>query len=94
VPVNLPTSGAPATERPKDPVWITLTKDGFRLGDAPISAADLPAALATRTGGQTATTLYLRADGSLSYRQLMQALDALRQAGYGNVALVGLDAAP
>ena len=94
VPVNLPASGAPVSERPRDPVWITLTAQGLVLADQPIAPGALAGALAARTGSRTDTPLYLRADRSLSYGQLMQALDALRQAGYRNVSLVGLEASP
>ena len=90
VPVNLPTSGAPAAQRPQDPVWITLTAAGFVLDDQPVGA-DLAAALNARTGGKPETPLYLRADRALTYAALMQALDGLRAAGYTRVSLVGLE---
>jgi biopolymer transport protein ExbD len=94
VPVDLPTSGAPASQRPQDPVWITLTPEGLRLDDTLIASADLSAALTARTGNHPETPLYLRADRSLTYAALMQALDDLRRAGYTHVSLVGLEAAP
>jgi biopolymer transport protein ExbD len=94
VPVDLPTSGAPASQRPQDPVWITLTPEGLRLDDTLIASADLSAALTARAGNHPETPLYLRADRSLTYAALMQALDDLRRAGYTHVSLVGLEAAP
>ena len=92
VPVNLPSSAAAPAQRPEDPVWITLTAQGFVLDDQPV--ADLASALAARTGARPETPLFLRADRSLTYDALMRALDALRGAGYTKVSLVGLEAAP
>lgn len=94
VPVDLPTSGAPASQRPQDPVWITATPEGLLLDDTPLAATELAAALAQRTGNRPETALYLRADRSLTYAKLMQVLDDLRRAGYTHVSLVGLEAAP
>jgi len=94
VPVNLPASKATATQRPQDPVWVTLTETGYMLNDAAVTAEALSAALDTSTGAKRDTALYLRADRDLTYARLMQGLDGLRAAGYLNVALVGLEAAP
>ncbi|MCW1920321.1 biopolymer transporter ExbD [Rhodobacter sp. KR11] len=94
VPVNLPASKATATQRPQDPVWVTLTETGYMLNDTAVTAEALAAALDTSTGAKRDTALYLRADRDLTYARLMQGLDGLRAAGYLNVALVGLEAAP
>lgn len=94
VPVNLPSSQAASSPRPQDPVWLTLTATGFLLDAAAVPEGGLAAALDARTKAQHDTPLYLRADRSLTYAVLMQGLDGLRQAGYRNVALVGLEAAP
>jgi biopolymer transport protein ExbD len=94
VPVDLPTSGAAMAQRPQNPVWITLTAQGFTLEDQSLTSEALAAALAARTGNRPETPLYLRAGRSLPYAALMAGLDALRQAGYVHVALVGLEAAP
>jgi TonB system transport protein ExbD (group 1) len=92
VPVNLPGSSAPAADRPADPLWLTLTVDGaLRLGAADVTPEALIAALDAATGSQRDTPVFLRADQSIPYGQLMQLLDRLRDGGYLKVALVGLE---
>jgi biopolymer transport protein ExbD len=95
VPVNLPGSSAPASDRPDTPLWLTVTAERTLLLDqTPVAAATLAATLDARTGGKRETTVFLRADRTVDYGALMGVLDALRSAGYLKVALVGLDAAP
>lgn len=93
VPVDLPTSQAPPTDRPEAPLWLSVDATGaVTLGSVAVPAGGLAAALDAATGGQRDTTVYLRADQGFAYGRLMGVLDALRLAGYGKVALVGLEA--
>lgn len=95
VPVNLPGSAAPATERPSDPIWLTLAADQSILLDRTVVVSEaLGVALDARTGGDRDTPVFLRADRSIDYGALMALLDQLRAAGYLKVALVGLEGAP
>ena len=95
VPVNLPGSSAPTTDRPADPLWLTFTVDrNLVLDDAPIDTAALGPVLDARTGGDRERPVFLRADRSVDYGDLMGVLDALRGAGYLRIALVGLEGAP
>lgn len=94
VPVNLPASSAPPTQRPQDPVWLTVAADlSVLLADDTVPPGTLAAALDARTGAAHETPIFLRADRSVTYASLMQVLDDLRAAGYLKVALVGLEAA-
>ena len=95
VPVNLPGSSAPASDRPDKPLWLTMTVDRrLVLDDTPVAGDGLAALLDARTGSQRDTPIFLRADRSVDYGALMEVLDQLRAAGYLRVALVGLEAAP
>ena len=94
VPVNLPSSKATTSQRPQDPLWVTLTETGYILGDSAVPPEALAGALDAQTEAKRDTPLYLRADRDMTYARLMQGLDGLRAAGYLNVALVGLEAAP
>ncbi len=95
VPVNLPGSAATATDRPEDPVWLTLTAErSLLLDQSPVAAGSLGPMLDARTAGDRETPIFLRADRTIDYGALMTVLDALRGAGYLKVALVGLDGAP
>jgi biopolymer transport protein ExbD len=95
VPVNLPGSSAAASDRPDSPLWLTLTVDEtLLLDDSPVAPDALASALDRRTGGKRETPVFLRADRSVDYGTLIRLLDALRAAGYLQVALVGLETAP
>ncbi|AZL57744.1 TonB system transport protein ExbD [Tabrizicola piscis] len=95
VPVNLPGSAATATDRPENPVWLTLTAErSLLLDQKPVAAGALGPMLDARTAGDRETPIFLRADRTIDYGALMALLDALRGAGYLKVALVGLDGAP
>ena len=95
VPVNLPGSSAPVGDRPDEPLWLTVTADGTLVLDDTSAPGDgLAALLDARTDSQRDTPVFLRADRSVDYGALMGVLDQLRAAGYLEVALVVLEAAP
>ncbi len=95
VPVDLPGSSAPVSQRPEEPLWLTLTADlSLMLDDSAVSREALGTALDAKTGGKRDTPVFLRADRKIDYGELMQVLNRLRDAGYLKVALVGLEDAP
>jgi len=95
VPVNLPGSSAPLSDRPETPLWLTLTAEqSLLLNDTPVQRNALGTALDAQTGGKRDTPVFLRADRKVDYGALMLVLDGLRDAGYLKVALVGLESAP
>ena len=51
----------------------------------------LPATLDAATKGKKDERIFLRADKAVSYGELMEVMNALRNAGYLKIALVGLD---
>jgi biopolymer transport protein ExbD len=90
--VDLPSSTAQEQKRPDKPVYLTLKADrSLVLGDTPVSGDGLAAALNQETGGDKAQRVFLRADKTVSYEDLMGAMDRLRGAGYLKVALVTLE---
>jgi biopolymer transport protein ExbD/biopolymer transport protein TolR len=90
--VDLPTSSARAQPREAEPVLLTVQADlSLRLDNTPVQAAALPAALQRATAGDRERRIHLRADRRVAYGDLMQAMNALRDAGYLKVALVGLE---
>ncbi len=95
VPVDLPGSSAPVSQRPEDPLWLTLTADlDLMLDDRAVARETLGMALDAKTGGKRDTPVFLRADRKVDYGALMQVLNRLRDFGYLKVALVGLEDAP
>jgi TonB system transport protein ExbD (group 1) len=94
VPVDLPSSTAAPQSRPEQPIYLTVQADlSLLLGDARVSADELPLALDVASGGNKDERIFLRADRSVDYGDLMTTMNALRGAGYLKVALVGLESA-
>jgi biopolymer transport protein ExbD len=95
VPVNLPGSDASPAQRPERPVFLTLQADlTLALGDAPVTREELVAALDAATRNDHEEPIFLRADKTVDYGDLMALMDVLRAAGYLKVALVGLEQTP
>jgi biopolymer transport protein ExbD len=91
VSVDLPTSNVERQPRPDQPIFLTIKSDlTLWLGDTPVSSG-LQTALDAISKGDRTQRVFLRADKSVSYGNLMEKMNALRTAGYLKVALVGLD---
>ena len=92
VAVNLPASTAEPQPRPDKPIFLTVKADlTLALGEITISRETLGGALASVTKGDKDTRIFLRADKAVSYGELMEVMNLLRNAGYLKIALVGLD---
>ena len=91
--VDLPVSTANPQPRPEKPLFLTIKSDlTLAVGNEPVARADLSSALDTATQMDRQQRIFLRADKSVPYGELMQLMNALRSAGYLKVALVGLEA--
>ena len=91
VPVNLPDSRAKALEQAQKPIQLSLDQDGkLFLGDTVVPMADLPLRLAAiaDSGGDMPPQIYLRADTSLDYGEVMRVMGELNRAGLNRVSLV------
>ena len=90
--VELPASAVEPQPRPDKPVFVTVKPDlSVAVGEDMILRDALAATLDTATKGQKDERIYLRADKAVSYGDLMEVMNLLRNAGYLKVALVGLD---
>ena len=91
--VNLPASTAPEQPRPDKPVFVTLKSDGgVAIGETIVSREGLASALDGATNSHKDETIFIRGDKALSYGDLMEVMNVLRDAGYLKLALVGLEA--
>ncbi len=92
--VDLPASSAERTPRPDKPLFLTLKSDLSRVArqrhDQPRDA--WRGALDRATAGDKQQRVFLRADKTVPYGELMSLMNELRGAGYLHVALVGLEA--
>jgi len=90
--VDLPSSSAEPQQRPDKPIYLTLKADlSLAIGDEPIARGALAGALDATTGGNKDDRIFLRADRSVPYGDVMQVMNDLRAARYLKVALVGLE---
>ena len=92
--VDLPVSNAQQQPRPDKPIFVTLKSDlTVTLGEETVARDGLGAALDRATETNHEQRIFLRADQSVPYGELMKAMNLLRDAGYLKVALVGLEEA-
>ena len=92
VAVDLPSSNVVRQPRPDQPIFLTIKSDlTLWLGDTPVSSTGLQAALDSLSKGDRNQRVFLRADKSVPYGNLMEKMNVLRTAGYLKVALVGLE---
>ena len=92
VAVDLPTSNVDPQNRPDKPIFLTVKSDlTLALGDEPVAREQLAAALDAATGSNRDERIFLRADHTVSYGEVMTVMNALRTAGYLKIALVGLE---
>jgi biopolymer transport protein ExbD len=90
--VDLPSANAEPKQRPDKPIYLTLRADlSLAIGDDTIARDRLASALDAATGGDKEQRIFLRADRSVPYGEVMQVMNDLRAARYLKVALVGLE---
>ena len=94
LPVDLPTSTAMAEKRPDKPTYITIKSDlAVAVGEMPVKRVDLVRSLDADASAGKDRRIFLRADRSVPYGELMDVLERLRVGGYHTVALVALEGA-
>jgi biopolymer transport protein ExbD len=95
VAVNLPASTAEPQPRPDKPIFLTVKADlSLALGEITIVRETLGSALGSVTKGDKDTRIFLRADRTVPYGEMMEVMNLMRKAGYLKVALVGLEKPP
>jgi biopolymer transport protein ExbD len=91
--VDLPASNAQQQPRPDKPIYLTLKGDlSLALNDSEtVPRSTLADALDRTTGGDREQRLFLRADKTVPYGEMMALMNDLRAAGYLKIALVGME---
>ncbi|MES2030792.1 MAG: TonB system transport protein ExbD [Pseudomonadota bacterium] len=90
--VDLPASAVEPQPRPDKPVFVTVKPDlTIAVGEDIIPRDTLSGTLDAATKNNKDERIFLRADKVVSYGDLMDVMNLLRNAGYLKVALVGLD---
>mgnify|MGYP001811107753 CR=1 FL=1 len=92
VAVDLPASNATVQPRPDKPVYLTVKSDlVLALGNDDVARPSLGATLDRTTQNKRDTRIFLRADKTVAYGELMEVMNLLRAAGYLKIALVGVE---
>ena len=92
VKVDLPVSTAQPQPRPDRPVFLTIEQGGrVTVNDRPVATGGIGAAVLKATGDDREQRVHLRADKTVPYERIMEAMNGLRSAGYLKVALVGAE---
>jgi biopolymer transport protein ExbD len=92
VAVDLPTSNAEPHPPPEKPITLTLKSDrSLRLENDPLTRDALAAALDRESNSDKGRRIFLRADKSVAYGDLMALMNDLRAAGYLKIGLVGIE---
>ena len=91
--VDLPASTATPVPRPEKPIFVSLKADKqIALGDDTMPRDTLGAALDRATESDKQKRIFVRADKSVNYGDVMELMNLLRTNGYLKIGLVGLDA--
>ena len=92
VAVDLPASNAQRQPRPDKPLYLTVRSDlSLAIGDNTVARDVVASALDQASGGDRQQRVFLRADKTVPYGELMGVMNVLRTAVYLKVALVGLE---
>jgi biopolymer transport protein TolR len=89
VPVDLPETAAPAINEPKEPLTITVNRDGaVFLQETGIEVDSLVPRLQAITGGNPDAVLYVRGDKAINYGRVLEIMSLVSSAGFRKVSLV------
>ncbi|HEX3952753.1 MAG TPA: protein TolR [Stellaceae bacterium] len=89
VPVELPQTQAPPINEPKEPLVISLTKEGaIYVQDTTVPVDQLVAKLQAITGNNPDAILYVRGDKDINYGKVLEVMSLVSAAGFRKVSLV------
>ncbi|MEJ5082759.1 MULTISPECIES: TonB system transport protein ExbD [unclassified Ochrobactrum] len=90
--VDLPASSATPAPRPDKPIYVTLKDDlTVSVGNDTVVREALGPKLDGVSENNKEARVFLRADKTVGYGELMRVMNLLREAGYLKIALVGLE---
>ena len=89
VPLQLPKTTAAKVTPPKEPLVISIDKDGkLFIRKDPVEEAELAARLKELHGSEPDTIVYVRGDKALEYGRIMDLMSLIGLAGFGKISLV------
>jgi biopolymer transport protein ExbD len=95
LPIDLPSSTATPQKKPDKPTYVSIKPDlAVAIGETPVKRVDLVRALDAMADASKDGFIFLRADRSVPYGEMMDVLEILRAGGYAKIKLVALEAVP
>ncbi len=95
VPVDLPKTEAAAVNDERQPLTITVRRDGQAyIQETPIAIADLGVRLKAMAGDGLDRPIYVRADGGAPYSYVAQVMAKLSTSGFTKIDLITDTGAP
>ncbi|HVJ53880.1 MAG TPA: protein TolR [Aliidongia sp.] len=89
VPVDLPKSQAPAINENKEPLVVTVNKDGqIFIQDTQIQDDALVPKLQAITNSNPEAVIYVRGDKALNYGRIIEVMGFISSAGFTKVSLI------
>ena len=86
--ISLPLANQPQIP-PEDRITVSVGADGrVYVGDQPVNIALLEDRLRGMIGGRRESVVYLRADESLRYAQVIRVVDVIKRAGVERIGFV------
>jgi biopolymer transport protein ExbD len=95
LPIDLPSSTASPQRKPDKPSYVSIKPDlALAIGETPVKRSDLVRALDAMVDSSKDRFIFLRADRSVPYGEMMDVLEILRAGGYAKIKLVALEGVP
>src|SRR5438105_7714724 len=89
VPVELPQTQAPPINEQKEPLVITVNREGaIYIQETTVPVDNLVAKLQAITGANPDAVLYVRGDKEINYRRVLEVMSLVTAAGFHKVSLV------
>lgn len=90
VPLELPkTAAQPLPTEQEEPLTVSITADGqYAIMTTVVAADELIPRLQGIAAERASNKIFVRADGSVPYEQVMQVMGALNAGGFSNIGLV------
>ena len=95
LPIDLPTSSATPQKKPDKPTYLSIRRDlTIAVGEETVHRAELIMTLDGMADMSKDKYVFLRADRSVPYGELIGVMELLRSGGYSRVKLVALEGPP
>jgi biopolymer transport protein TolR len=89
VPVDLPQTQAPAINEPKEPLTITLNREGaVFIQETSVAVDAVVPKLQAITGSNPDAVIYVRGDKDINYGRVLEVMSLVSSAGFRKVSLV------